>query len=95
MTAECSDECAGGPSTPAASWMALDRLLDDIQVSPLDGSGGLDAVGHVLTATALVPASASALCPELVRALRREIAEMDARSGAMQRSRGTLASYLD
>ncbi len=34
------------------------------------------------------------LCPELVRTLRRELAEMDAQIGAMQRTRGTLAAFL-
>jgi DNA-binding transcriptional MerR regulator len=34
------------------------------------------------------------LCPELVRTLRRELAEMDARIGELQRTRGTLAAYL-
>ncbi|MHA6629686.1 MerR family transcriptional regulator [Pseudonocardia sichuanensis] len=34
------------------------------------------------------------LCPELVRTLRRELAELDARIDAMQRSRGALAAYL-
>jgi hypothetical protein len=34
------------------------------------------------------------LCPELMRTLQRELAEMDARIGAMQRTRGNLASYL-
>ncbi len=34
------------------------------------------------------------LCPELVRTLRHELAEMDARIGAMQASRGALAAYL-
>ena len=34
------------------------------------------------------------LCPQLVSTLRRELAGMDARIDAMQRSRGTLASYL-
>jgi hypothetical protein len=32
--------------------------------------------------------------PELVRTLHRELAEMDARFGALQRSRGALAAYL-
>jgi DNA-binding transcriptional MerR regulator len=35
-----------------------------------------------------------ALCPELVRTLSRELAELDARIDAMQRSRGNLAGYL-
>jgi DNA-binding transcriptional MerR regulator len=34
------------------------------------------------------------LCPELVRTLRRELAEMDAQIDALQRSRGALAAYL-
>jgi DNA-binding transcriptional MerR regulator len=34
------------------------------------------------------------LCPELVRTLRRELAEMDAQIRAMQRTRGTLAALL-
>jgi hypothetical protein len=34
------------------------------------------------------------LCPELVRTLRRELSQMDARIGALQRSRGALAAYL-
>jgi DNA-binding transcriptional MerR regulator len=34
------------------------------------------------------------LCPELVRTLRRELAEMDARIDELQRTRGTLAGYL-
>jgi DNA-binding transcriptional MerR regulator len=34
------------------------------------------------------------LCPELVRTIRRELAEMDARIGEMQCRRSTLARYL-
>ena len=34
------------------------------------------------------------LCPDLVRTLRRELAEMDARIDELQRTRGTLAGYL-
>jgi DNA-binding transcriptional MerR regulator len=34
------------------------------------------------------------LCPELVRTLRRELAQMDARIGTLQQSRGALAAYL-
>ena len=34
------------------------------------------------------------LCPDLVRTIRRELAEMDARIGELQCSRSTLAGYL-
>jgi DNA-binding transcriptional MerR regulator len=34
------------------------------------------------------------LCPELLRTLRRELGEMDARIEELQRTRGTLAAYL-
>jgi DNA-binding transcriptional MerR regulator len=34
------------------------------------------------------------LCPDLVRTIRRELAEMDARIGQLQCSRSTLAGYL-
>jgi DNA-binding transcriptional MerR regulator len=34
------------------------------------------------------------LCPDLVRTIRRELAEMDARIGELQCSRTTLAGYL-
>jgi DNA-binding transcriptional MerR regulator len=34
------------------------------------------------------------LCPDLVRTIRRELADMDARIGALQCSRSTLAGYL-
>jgi DNA-binding transcriptional MerR regulator len=34
------------------------------------------------------------LCPDLVRTIRREIADMDARIGELQCNRGTLAGYL-
>jgi DNA-binding transcriptional MerR regulator len=34
------------------------------------------------------------LCPDLVRTIRRELAQMDARIGELQCSRSTLAGYL-
>jgi DNA-binding transcriptional MerR regulator len=34
------------------------------------------------------------LCPDLVRTIRRELAELDARIGQLQCSRSTLAGYL-
>jgi hypothetical protein len=34
------------------------------------------------------------LCPDLVRTIRREIAQMDARIGELQCSRSALAGYL-
>jgi DNA-binding transcriptional MerR regulator len=34
------------------------------------------------------------LCPDLVRTIRRELAELDARIGELQCSRGALAGYL-
>jgi DNA-binding transcriptional MerR regulator len=34
------------------------------------------------------------LCPDLVRTIRRELAEMDARIGELQQTRGNLAGYL-
>lgn len=34
------------------------------------------------------------LCPDLVRTIRRELADLDARIGELRCSRGTLAGYL-
>jgi DNA-binding transcriptional MerR regulator len=34
------------------------------------------------------------LCPDLVRTLRRELAQMDAQLATLQEARGTLAGYL-
>jgi predicted site-specific integrase-resolvase len=55
---------------------------------------GPDSVRAVARIRALLAAGLSTECPDLVRTIRRELAEMDARIGQLQCSRSTLAGYL-
>lgn len=76
------------------------RCYDDGAVRTVDQirallAAGLstDVIRAVLPCADGVPLELE-LCPELVRTLRRELAEMDARIGALQTSRRALATYL-